>query len=124
MKTLRLWKTKEFKKWIGKLDAQTRKRIHLRLNRAVKQGHFGDHHGLRDADDISEMRFDFAHGYRVYYTIMHDELILLTLTGGDKSTQKRDIERAGRMLPGALAWVKKALEEEKQREQAGQTGRI
>lgn len=127
MKTLRLWETETFLKWADKLakkDAQAYKRIYRRIRIACATGHFGDHHGLRDADDISEMRFDFAHGYRVYYTVVQDELILLTLTGGDKSTQKRDIEQARRMLPTTLAQVKKALEEEKQREQAGQTGRI
>ena len=123
MKTLRLWETETFLKWAGKLEAQTYKRIYRRIRIACATGHFGDHHGVKGADDISEMRFDFAHGYRVYYTVMQNELVLLALVGGNKSTQAADIQRARRMLPIALAQVRKELEEEKQREQAGQTGR-
>ena len=32
-------------------------------------------------------------GYRLYYTMRGNELIIL-LVGGDKSTQQRDIEKA------------------------------
>lgn len=39
------------------------------------------------------MRFNFGSGYRVYYGIDGQTLILL-LCGGDKSTQRRDIEKA------------------------------
>jgi putative addiction module killer protein len=37
------------------------------------------------------MRFDFGPGYRVYYAVFAQTVILL---GGDKSTQTRDIETA------------------------------
>ena len=114
MKTLRLWKTKEFGKWIDKRHPSTRARIYSRINRAAATGHFGDHEGV--GDNVSEMRLDFDHGYRVYYHIMEDDRLLLLLIGGDKSTQKRDIERAKKLLPDAIAKAKKELEEEKQRE--------
>lgn len=39
------------------------------------------------------MRIHFGPGYRVYYT-RRDEVVYLVLIGGDKSTQKRDIQRA------------------------------
>jgi len=42
---------------------------------------------------VSELRVDVGPGYRVYYAVHGDELILL-LAGGDKSTQERDIEKA------------------------------
>ena len=116
MNTLRLWQTEEFKKWIGGLDPQTRKRIERRMGIAAL-GHFGDHHGV--GGNVSEMRLDFGPGYRIYYHVMADDLILLLQAGGDKSTQKRDIARAGKMLPGAMAEVEKALEEEKRHEQTG-----
>ena len=113
MKIYRLKETTHFTKWMDKLDAQTRRRIYARLDKACATGHFGDHHGV--GGGVSEMRFDFAHGLRVYYAIMRDEVILLTLTGGDKSGQQRDIERARALLPDAMAKVRKELEEEKKR---------
>lgn len=113
MKTLRLWKTRDFGKWLDALDGPTRKRIYRRLDRACELGHFGDHKGVDG--NVSEMRFDFAHGYRVYYTVMQNEVILLTLVGGNKSTQAADIQRARTMLPAAVAQVRKELEKEKER---------
>lgn len=51
---------------------------------------------------------------------MRDDLILLVLRGGDKSTQWADIKRAKVLLPSAITKVNTALEEEKKREQASQ----
>ena len=42
---------------------------------------------------ITELRFFFGPGYRVYYKDTGRELLLL-LCGGDKSTQQEDIARA------------------------------
>lgn len=42
---------------------------------------------------IFEFKFDFGSGYRVYFAVDGDEIILL-LMGGDKSSQRRDIEKA------------------------------
>ncbi len=38
-----------------------------------------------------EMRFDLGPGYRVYYIVLKDTVILL---GGDKSNQTADIAKA------------------------------
>ena len=42
---------------------------------------------------MSELKIDVGPGYRVYYSIRGDELLLL-LAGGSKATQARDIARA------------------------------
>ena len=42
------------------------------------------------------MKIDIGKGYRVYYTIRQQKIILL-LCGGDKSTQQEDIKKAIKM---------------------------
>ena len=54
----------------------------------------GTHRHLTDG--VSELKIDVGPGYRVYYTI-HGTRLLLLLAGGDKSTQRRDVEKAIRL---------------------------
>lgn len=51
---------------------------------------------LPDRDGLSELRFSFGPGWRVYYLQDGDRLILL-LAGGEKSTQSKDIGEAHRI---------------------------
>ncbi len=57
----------------------------------LEQGNFGDHKHLDDG--VYELRLFFGPGYRVYYGI-HGEEIVLLLYGGDKKTQTKDIQLA------------------------------
>jgi len=61
-------------------------------------GNPGDHRFL---GDISELRFDFGPGYRIYYKDTGTEIVIL-LFGGDKSNQRNDIARA-REIAGEYA---------------------
>lgn len=54
-------------------------------------GNFGD--CVNVGNGVSEMRIHYGPGYRVYFKRI-GEVVYLPLIGGDKSTQKRDIERA------------------------------
>lgn len=45
---------------------------------------------------MSELKIDFGPGYRVNYS-HKGAVLLLLLAGGDKATQKRDIELALRL---------------------------
>ena len=84
-------RTAEFDAWLKALrDPIGKARILARL-RAAELDHFGDHASVGDA--VFELRIHAGPGYRVYYTQRDNELIIL-LAGGDKSTQRRDIERA------------------------------
>lgn len=65
-------------------------RIGARITR-FEDGHFGDHKNL--GDKVFEARIFIGPGYRVYFAIHKGEVILL-LTGGDKSTQKKDVRKA------------------------------
>ncbi len=61
-----------------------------RLNSAAL-GNFGDCEPV--GDGVSEMRVHFGPGYRVYF-VRKGATVYVLLTGGDKGTQRRDIERA------------------------------
>ena len=80
--------------WLNSLDSITRKRINQRILR-IEDGNFGDFKKLND--NISELRFNFGKGYRVYYTEENNKIILL-INGGNKSKQSRDIEKANELL--------------------------
>lgn len=47
-------------------------------------------------DGLSEMRIDYGPGYRVYY-LQKGVILVILLCGGDKRTQKKDIENAKRI---------------------------
>ncbi|RDE52040.1 MAG: type II toxin-antitoxin system RelE/ParE family toxin [Candidatus Accumulibacter meliphilus] len=71
-------------------DMRARVAILRRLER-MKVGNFGDHKFCRDG--VWELRIDTGPGYRVYYAQAGQTLVLL-LGGGDKRSQRSDIERA------------------------------
>lgn len=80
-----------FRAWLLDLrDAQTRARIRVRLNR-VRLGNLGDFRSV--GAGVHELRLQFGAGYRIYFGRSGSALVIL-LCGGDKSSQKRDIERA------------------------------
>lgn len=76
----------------GLKDKQARYRIKERLDR-VSLGNMGDCKPLANANGVHELRCDFGPGYRLYYGEDGDKIILL-LSGGDKSTQVKDIKKA------------------------------
>lgn len=80
-----------FTEWLNSLrDPTSRRRILKRLLR-LEQGHYGDFESV--GDGINELRFFFGAGYRVYFAEDGDTIVIL-LCGGDKSSQRRDIEKA------------------------------
>lgn len=83
--------TDVFSQWLEELDdPKTRSRIEIRLLR-VERGILGDVEYLRDG--VSEFKLDFGPGYRIYFGKEGRRIIIL-LCAGDKSTQKKDINRA------------------------------
>jgi putative addiction module killer protein len=83
--------TMKFSQWLTKLkDIRARIAIVRRIERA-QSGNIGDVKNV--GETVYEMRIDMGPGYRLYYTMRGDKLIIL-LIGGDKSTQQRDIDRA------------------------------
>lgn len=83
--------TAEYETWFEKLrDVQAKARILARIRR-LSLGNLGDIKPV--GEGVSELRITYGPGYRVYVKQQGDVLVIL-LVGGDKSSQKRDIERA------------------------------
>ena len=86
--------TEGFDSWLrGLKDRQGRLRILERIDR-LAHGNPGDTKAI--GRGVFELRLMFGPGYRVYYLLDGDRLILL-LCGGDKSSQGKDIETAQRL---------------------------
>ena len=86
--------TNEYVSWFGGLrDAVAKARVLTRIRR-IEMGNFGDVKPV--GEGISELRIDHGPGYRVYITQQGDTVVIL-LAGGDKLSQRRDIERAKRL---------------------------
>lgn len=83
--------TVEYRDWINALgDLAGRARIQVRIER-LANGNPG--RWRRISAKVSGLKIDAGPGYRVYYTEQDLDLIVL-LVGGDKSTQRRDIQLA------------------------------
>ena len=78
------------KEWLLDLDKSLRVKVIRRIER-IYDDNFGDYKQLDS--NLFELRFIFGKGYRVYYTIQNDVIVLL-LNAGDKSKQSKDIELA------------------------------
>lgn len=89
--------TDEYESWFEKLrDREARFRILARIRR-LSLGNLGDIRSV--GEGVSELRIPYGPGYRVYVKQQGATLIVL-LAGGDKSSQKRDVERAKELARG------------------------
>ena len=72
-------------------DLQAKSAIRVRLRKIELDGHFGNYRAV--GDSVFELKFNLGPGYRVYFGLDGDHVVLLIL-GGDKSSQVRDIQKA------------------------------
>ncbi len=87
----RIKQTPEFADWLSNIkDGMTQRRLLTRLRKA-SLGNLGDVKPV--GEGVFEMREFFGPGWRMYY-IQRDNTLIVMLGGGDKTTQRRDIERA------------------------------
>lgn len=90
-------RTDEFSEWLkGLRDVRAKAKILARIDR-LALGNPGDVAPV--GNGISEMRIHEGAGYRVYYVVRGEEIVVL-LCGGDKNSQQADI-----------AWAKKLASE-------------
>jgi len=88
---IELRQTQLFAAWVKNLkDRIAGKKIAQRLAR-LEAGLWGDAKPV--GDNIWELRIDHGPGYRLYL-VQRDDIVIILLCGGDKSTQTRDIAKA------------------------------
>lgn len=88
-------KTDQYSEWFSDLkDRAARARIDVRLRR-LSLGNPGVVKSV--GEGVSELKFDFGPGYRVYIGYEGQELVILP-GGGDKSTQTKDIKAVQKLL--------------------------
>jgi len=82
-----------FDEWLTRVrDSRARKRVKIRIDRLMI-GLEGDWKSV--GDGVREMRIPEGKAYRIYYGWDGDTVVIL-LCGGDKGSQRRDIEMAKR----------------------------
>ncbi len=82
-----------FSEWADSLKDQTAQRkIIQRINRA-SLGNFGDFKNIKGAKGIFEMREHYGAGYRIFYGIIENKIVLL-LAGSIKRDQNKAIKQA------------------------------
>lgn len=79
-----------FDGWLDTIPKAAAARIAMRIDR-LEAGSFGDCRPV--GQGVWELRIDHGPGYRVYYALAGQQVVLL-LCGGDKRRQTSDIRRA------------------------------
>jgi putative addiction module killer protein len=83
--------TETYKKWFESLkDRKSRVRIDIRI-KLIALGNLGDFKPV--GKGISEIRIEYGPGYRIYF-LKKNNMTIILLTGGNKSTQSRDVQKA------------------------------
>jgi putative addiction module killer protein len=94
-----------FEIWVHSLrDTKARLVIAARIERA-SIGDFGDWKSIKGAKGIFEMRIHHAQGFRIFYTIVGQKVVLL-LAGSTKQDQDRTIAKAREYLSDYIGKAK------------------
>ena len=83
-----------YQDWYKKPDKSVRQLVDRRIDR-LEEGNYGDY--KRISNDLFELRFKICSGYRIYFTEAQDVIILI-LCAGDKSSQSKDIKKQKLLL--------------------------
>jgi putative addiction module killer protein len=82
-----------FQNWLdGIKNAEAKTQIVARIRRA-SMGNFGDWKPLTGATGICEMRIHHSQGFRIFYTLSGQKIVLL-LAGATKKEQDKTIVKA------------------------------
>jgi putative addiction module killer protein len=75
-------------------DERAKARIDKRIDRA-KFGNFGD--WKTETGEVRTMRINYGPGYRLYYCLRDNKIIILLCGGGDKRNQQAAINKAAEL---------------------------
>lgn len=79
------------RKWLENIkDSMTQAILYKRIRQAG-MGNFGNTRSV--GGGVNEFKIDFGQGYRIYFGLHKDKMIVL-LVGGTKRTQQADVETA------------------------------
>lgn len=96
---IKIRRTEEFSDWLKNLkDSAAKARINRYWEKVAQDGLTGDIAPV--GEGVSEVKFHFGPGYRVYF-IKRGEEVIVVLGGGTKAKQQRDID-AAKSLASAL----------------------
>ena len=88
---LEVRQTEIFSNWFKSLrDRRAKARIQARIDR-IELGNFGDVATV--GEGVRELRIHYGPGYRVYF-VQRGSVVVVLLSGGDKSSQNSDIKKA------------------------------
>lgn len=80
-----------FREWLNSIkDLRAQAKVDVRIAR-LRLGNFGDSKSV--GKDVHEIRIPYGPGYRIYYGLEGNRVVIL-LCAGDKSSQKKDIKKA------------------------------
>ena len=97
MRVNEIRKTEAFAAWLDDLDdTRARARVLVRIER-LASGNPGDVKSV--GAGVSELRIDYGPGYRVYYTKLGRQIVIL-LGGGTKRPQDTDFKAAIKLAEG------------------------
>lgn len=83
-----------FEQWYKKLkDKTVRRSILVKLTRLQNRA-FGNYKSV--GKGVYELRIFLGPGYRIYFALEEDEIVVLLL-GGDKTSQAEDIKRSQKL---------------------------
>jgi len=86
-----------FAEWLGHLKDKTGQAKLLARIRRAAFGNFGDWKEIKGAKGLYEMREHYGPGYRIFYTLVGNKLIVL-LAGSSKQDQKKALAQAKKYL--------------------------
>jgi len=83
--------TQTFNDWLENLKDKQGRSIILKHIDRIKLGNLGKVKSIHE--NVFEKKIYYGPGYRLYF-INKNNLLIIILCGGDKSTQRQDIEKA------------------------------